>query len=83
MALSTTEAKFIALTESIKEARWIKGLVGEVRITQDNVIVFCDSQSEIELSKHQVYHEKSKHIDVDYTSFEMLLKPRRFWLRKF
>ena len=42
MALSTTEAKFIALTESIKEARWIKGLVGELGITQDSVIFFYD-----------------------------------------
>lgn len=31
---------------------------------QESVTVHCDSQSAIYLSKHQVFHERSKHIDV-------------------
>ena len=27
-------------------------------------MVFCDNQSEIYLAKHQVYHERTKHIHV-------------------
>jgi len=28
------------------------------------VIVYCDSNNAVKLSKNQVYHEKTKHIDV-------------------
>ena len=31
---------------------------------QEAVSIGCDNQSALSLAKHQVYHEKSKHIDV-------------------
>ena len=52
VALSTTEAEYIALTEAIKEALWLKGLLGELGFQQDSVEVLCDSQSAIHLSKN-------------------------------
>ena len=64
VALSTTEAEYIAATEAAKEALWMKGIVAELGVNVEPVIVFCDSQSAIHLSKNQVYHEKTKHIDV-------------------
>ncbi|RDY04297.1 hypothetical protein CR513_12017, partial [Mucuna pruriens] len=63
-ALSTTQAEFIVLIEGVKEAMWIKGLIVELGIAQNNVTVFCDSYSDIHIYKHQVYHDKSKHINV-------------------
>lgn len=71
VALSTTQAEFIALTEAFKEAMWIKGLVGELGIQQDSVTVFCDSQNDIHLSKHQVYHDKSNILMSGYISFKI------------
>ncbi|XP_073137926.1 secreted RxLR effector protein 161-like [Henckelia pumila] len=64
VALSTTEAEYIAVSEAIKEAIWLKGMLGELGIDQRKITIFCDNQSAIQLSKHQVYHERSKHIDV-------------------
>ncbi|KAE8715970.1 hypothetical protein F3Y22_tig00110156pilonHSYRG00076 [Hibiscus syriacus] len=64
VALSTTEAEYIAVTEAIKEAMWLKGMVEELGIQQKVVTVFCDNQSTIHLKKNQVFHERSKHIDV-------------------
>jgi len=44
---------------------WLKGICAEVLASEDvNTGVYCDSQSAIHLSKHQVFHERSKHIDV-------------------
>jgi len=54
----------MAVTEAVKEAIWMRGLVAELGYVQKKVIVFCDNQSAIHLAKHQVFHERSKHIDV-------------------
>ena len=64
VALSTTEAEYIALTEAVKEAIWLRGLVSELGLKQEVVIVSCDSSSAIQLSKNPKYHERTKHIDV-------------------
>ncbi|CAM8891849.1 unnamed protein product [Rhodiola kirilowii] len=64
VTLSTTEAEFVAVTEAVKEALWLKGVLAELGKGQDCVKICCDSQGAIHLSKHQVFHERSKHIDV-------------------
>lgn len=42
------------------------GFVKELGLEQGGVHLFCDSQSAIHLAKHQVYHARTKHIDVRY-----------------
>ncbi|XP_041004131.1 uncharacterized protein LOC121249493 [Juglans microcarpa x Juglans regia] len=45
VALSTTEAEYIALTEAVKEAIWLKGIASELNIYNDNITVHRDNQS--------------------------------------
>ncbi|KAG8489147.1 hypothetical protein CXB51_017180 [Gossypium anomalum] len=66
VALSTTEAEYMAITEACKEAIWLKGLFSELNKDLQISIVFCDSQSAIFLTKDQMFHERTKHIDVRY-----------------
>ncbi|GJU01945.1 secreted RxLR effector protein 161-like protein [Tanacetum coccineum] len=66
VALSTTEAEYMALTEAAKEGIWLKGLIEDLGFPQDQATVFCDSMSAICLAKDQVYHDRTKHIDVRY-----------------
>ena len=66
VALSTTEAEYMAVTEAVKEAIWLRGLLGELSLRQGLTTVHCDSQSAIHLTKNQMYHERTKHIDVRY-----------------
>ena len=66
VTLSTTEAKYMALTEAAKEAIWLRGLVSDLGLHHDQATVFCDSLSAICLAKDQVHHERTKHIDVRY-----------------
>lgn len=49
VALSTTEAEFIALSEAVKEAIWLKGLLKGFRYKQQKVKIYCDNQSTIHL----------------------------------
>ena len=66
IALSTTEAEYIAATEASKEMIWLKQFLQKLGLQQIEYIVYCDSQSAIELSKNSMYHARTKHIDVRY-----------------
>ncbi|KAG8496510.1 hypothetical protein CXB51_008987 [Gossypium anomalum] len=62
VALSTTEAEYMVITEACKEAIWLKGLFSELNEDLQISTVFCDSQSAIFLTKDQMFHERTKHI---------------------
>ncbi|KAH9648835.1 hypothetical protein KPL70_025759 [Citrus sinensis] len=64
VALSTTEAEYTTAADAIKEAIWLKGMVTDLGYEQRQITVHCDSQSAICLSKNQIHHEKTKHIDI-------------------
>ena len=66
VALSTTEAEYMAIAEAMKEAIWSHGLVVDLGVNQEKVEVHSDSQSAIHLAKNQVHHARTKHIDVRY-----------------
>lgn len=41
------KTKYIALTEAIKEAILVQGMIGDSRMKLGKTIVYCDSQSAI------------------------------------
>ncbi|XP_062103402.1 secreted RxLR effector protein 161-like [Humulus lupulus] len=66
VALSTTESEYIATTEAIKEAIWIKGLMEEIKLLNDIPTVYLDSQSYVHLCKNPMFHDRTKHIEIKY-----------------
>lgn len=68
IALSTTEAEYMALASAIQEALWLKQLADEFQpeLKGTPITLYCDNQSAISLSENAVYHARSKHIDVRY-----------------
>lgn len=66
VALSTTEAEYIAAAEAGKEMLWLKRYLQEFGIKQKEYKVHCDSQSALDLSKNSMYHSRTKHIDIRY-----------------
>ena len=52
ISLITTKVEYIAVAESFKEAKWLKGLVGEMCFKVCSVSVHCDSQSPIHLARN-------------------------------
>ena len=82
VALSTTEAEYMAVTEAFKEAIWLHGLVEDLGIVQKQVEVFCDSQSAICLAKNQVYHGHTKHIDVRFHFIREIIDEGNILLQK-
>lgn len=66
VTLSSTEAEFVALTEAVKEALWIQGLMKDMGFEQERVSVWCDSQSAISLSKNNTFHGRTKHVAIKF-----------------
>nr|GEY15600.1 retrotransposon protein, putative, Ty1-copia subclass [Tanacetum cinerariifolium] len=66
VALSITEAEYMALTEAVMESIWLKGLLIELGVNLRSVVVNCDNQSAIHLSRNAMFHERTKHINVRY-----------------
>ncbi|KAL0403199.1 UNVERIFIED_CONTAM: Retrovirus-related Pol polyprotein from transposon TNT 1-94 [Sesamum radiatum] len=82
VALSTTEAEYMAVAEAAKEALWLDGLVKELGVEQCGVQLHCDSQSAIYLAKNQVYHARTKHINVRYHKIRELIASGEIMLQK-
>ena len=56
----------MAITEACAEAIWLRSLFDEIYDDLQTTAIFCDSQSVIFLTKDQMLHEMTKHIDVRY-----------------
>ena len=82
VALSTTEAEFIAATEACKELLWLKKFLRELGCSQERYKLLYDSQSAIHLGKHPTFHSKSKHIDVRYHWLHDVLDEKLIVLEK-
>jgi Reverse transcriptase (RNA-dependent DNA polymerase) len=67
VALSSTEAEFIALSETCKEVIWIKRLLKELQINIDqSITILTDSQSSINMINNEKFSNRTKHIDTRY-----------------
>ena len=67
VALSTTEAEFMALTEAGKDVVHLRRLLEDVGYKQEGATVLkCDNQSALQLVKSDHFHSKTKHIGVRF-----------------
>ncbi|KAL5852379.1 hypothetical protein ACOSQ3_007497 [Xanthoceras sorbifolium] len=66
VALSTTEAEYMAATQACKEAIWIQRLLEELGHKQEKIVLFCDSQSALHIARNPAFHSRTKHIGVQY-----------------
>nr|GEV66438.1 retrovirus-related Pol polyprotein from transposon TNT 1-94 [Tanacetum cinerariifolium] len=82
VALSTTEAEYMALTEAVKEIIWLKGLLIELGVNLRSVVINCDNQSAIHLSRNAMFHERKKHIKVRYHFIKEIVESKRLKWRR-
>ncbi|XP_060671395.1 secreted RxLR effector protein 161-like [Ziziphus jujuba] len=66
VALSSTETEYMAATKETRKAFWLKWLVNELGVPQNQVIVHCDNQSAIFLAKNQAFSDCTKPIKKKY-----------------
>ena len=71
VALSTTEAEYIAAVEASKEMLWMRQFMGELGYSPTSTpTLLMDNQSAISVSKNPEHHGRMKHLDL-----------RWYWLR--
>lgn len=83
IALSTTKAEYMAVAEAVKEAIWLRDLVIDLGLEQKNLVVFCDSQSAIHLTKIKCFMKGPNTLMSDITSSKILCLRELFLLKKF
>ena len=67
VALSTMEAKYMALTEATKELVWMRAFLKELGYGSNNSTnLFTNNQSALALFKNPVSYTRAKHIDICY-----------------
>ncbi|UYV83531.1 hypothetical protein LAZ67_23001369 [Cordylochernes scorpioides] len=66
IALSSTEAEFIAAADACKEVSYIRSLLEELITNIFDINLYVDNQSTIKIIKSGQFTTKTKHIDVKY-----------------
>ena len=74
VALSSCEAEYMAISDAVQTAMWLKQLLEEVAFTGSNThggadaspipLLLSDSRSAIALAQNDTLHSRSKHIDI-------------------
>ena len=66
MVKSSAEAEYRAMTLTTCELIWLKHLLRELRFGKDEQMkLICDNQTALHIGSNPVFHERTKHIEVD------------------
>jgi hypothetical protein len=71
---SSTKSEYWAMSAACSEIAWLRGLLAELGFSQsDSTPLHADNTSAIQIVDNPVYHERTKHIEVDYHSIREAL----------
>ena len=66
VARSSAEAEFRSMASVVAEVTWLIGLYKEMGINIEvPICLYCDSKAAIQNAANPIFHERSKHIDID------------------
>ena len=72
---SSTEAKYRAMSTACSEIIWLRGLLEELGFPQTtSTPLHADNTSAIQIATNPVFHERTKHIEVDCHSIRDTLE---------
>jgi hypothetical protein len=67
VALSITKVEYIALCVAVHEAMCLRKLLTYLfGHEMDSTVIHCDNQSCVKLSENPMFHDKLKHIEIQY-----------------
>jgi hypothetical protein len=63
---SSSEAEYRALSSAACELQWLIYLLSDLQIRLDKTpTLYCDNQSAVHIATNPVFHERTKHLDID------------------
>jgi hypothetical protein len=66
VARSSAEAEYRVMASTASELTWIKHVLTDLNFEiKEPVKMFCDNQSARHIAANHVFHERTKHIEVD------------------
>ena len=75
VALSSTEAEYIALSEAAREACWLRSLFGELGYKQTlPTTIHGDNEGALAMAKNPQFHARAKHIEIKWHSIRQMIK---------
>ena len=67
VALSSTEAEYVSMTEAVKEGLYLRSLLTELRLDRmAETVLYIDNRGAQYLAHDHMYHPRTKHIDIRY-----------------
>lgn len=64
---SSAKAEYRTLSFTVREVLWLKALLLSFGVDHtDPLLVHCDSMAEIQLAANPVFHERTKHVELDH-----------------
>ena len=66
MARSSIEIEYHALVDTTSELIWLRWLLQDLGVpTSSATPNYCDNRSAIQIARNDVFHERTKHIEID------------------
>ena len=66
VARSSAEAEYRAMASTASELTWIKHLLHDMKVEcKGTMQMYCDNQAARHIASNPVFHERTKHIEVD------------------
>nr|GEU50692.1 retrotransposon protein, putative, unclassified [Tanacetum cinerariifolium] len=66
LAISTTEAKYVSIGKACQQALWTKQPLVDYGVRLDDILIMCDNNGAIDLSKNPIQHSQTKHIEIHH-----------------
>ncbi|CAM8889509.1 unnamed protein product [Rhodiola kirilowii] len=76
ISLSTAEAEYIAAGSNCTQLLWMKQMLSEYGVKQEEMTLYCDNMSAISISKNPMQHSRTKHIDIRHHFIRELVEQK-------
>ncbi|GKA44853.1 ribonuclease H-like domain-containing protein [Tanacetum coccineum] len=66
LSMYSTEAEYRSMAFATCKVIWLSNLLGDMRVKNLlPVVMYCDNSSALQIAANHVFHEKSKHFEID------------------
>ncbi|CAL1356539.1 unnamed protein product [Linum trigynum] len=66
VARSSAEAEYRAMASTTSEVLWLRFLLHELQVPQRaSTLLYCDNQAALHIAANPVFHERTKHVEMD------------------